>query len=80
MIVNQVSLQASEAPGYLFWVHLLGSTLWGRQESGDALRREGGESRNSFTRLSVTREGLACGLLAIIHSNLVRMDFLSATI
>ena len=62
----------SEASGFSFWVHLLAS--------GDILQRDEGDSKNSFTRLSVTREGLACGLLAIIHSNLVRMDFLSATI
>ena len=71
---------ASEASGCSFCVHLLGSALGGKLAIGDTLQRDGGDSKNSFTRLSVAREGLACGLLAIIHSNLVRMDFLSATI
>lgn len=72
-------MQASEASGCSIWVHLLDS-VWGKLEGGDTLQRDGGDSKNSFTRLSVAREGLACGLLAIIHSNLERMDFLSTMI
>jgi len=35
------------------------------------LRNDAGVRRNSFTRLRVERDGFACGLLAMIHSNLV---------
>lgn len=39
-----------------------------------------GVSRNSLTRLSVDRDGLARGSLEIIHSRRVRIDFLSAKV
>jgi hypothetical protein len=70
---------ASEASGFSFWLHLLGSALWGKLASWryPPKRCQWGDSTNSFTRLSVAWEGLACGLLAIIYSKLVRMDFLS---
>ena len=39
-------------------------------------RKAGDESRNSLTRLSVTRDGFAAGLLAMIHCKRVRIDSL----
>jgi len=43
------------------------------QVEGVPLRNDAGVRRNSFTRLRVERDGFACGLLAMIHSNLVFM-------
>jgi hypothetical protein len=44
---------------------------------GDETPRNETVKRNSLTLLRVVREGLASGLLAMIHSSLVRMDALS---
>lgn len=57
------------------------SCQWGTGGCGSKVhrrRKDGEESRNSFTRFSVARDGFAAGLLAMIHCSRVRIESLLA--